>query len=338
MASWQHNGHAQGKSASQWVGSWSDSRSSGASSGWDCRVCGTSNWPKHKVCWTCKVQRSYADVAASAIDKKPVVKPAGAGMSLHAQLDALTKQLVSVVSPSAESVVALSQTPVVAVTVVSNKSQFVSQLQQLEASLAALPDCQDFSAVRAQFVSQINDTKSKIYSTKPFGARLDGCRNALERARNRLGTADAAVQAAAVVRETAANQVTKYEAELAELEALISEDVVKKESSSCLTRLQNEMQSVVDEMSRSPHIESDEASLAMQQMSQLFHHLSAIAVKSQTVACQLGPEVKECIMVEANSVEKARLRTLLLQNGTVMAVPTDVAMGGQIPALAAAGA
>ena len=58
-------------------------------------MCGTHNWPKHKTCWTCKIQRSYADVVAQQPAPRPHVNPRvpNPGQSLQQQLACITKQI-----------------------------------------------------------------------------------------------------------------------------------------------------------------------------------------------------------------------------------------------------
>lgn len=318
------------------MSSWhSNSYGCGSSSGWQCKVCSTSNWPKHKCCWTCKAQRSYAEAAASAsnisFEKEKngaIVQPGrirNAGQSLHQQLGLITKQLVQVAAPASDITCLPVPSPANAA---EDRTALSSQLQQLETSLAALPDCQDFAPIRSQLTKRIEEAKSKICSAKPLVARLDGCRGALERGRQRLATADAAVQAATLARNTAAAQVAKFKSELAELEAMVAEDAKKKESSTCLSRLQKEMQQIVNEMTCSAHVEGVEAASAMQQMAALFQNLSSIALKSQAAslqatlpgsACPTQGAIAAAAPALAQQAEKMRLQQMLIQNASNVA-------------------
>ena len=266
------------------------------------------------------MQRTYAEVAATAngggsLAPAPASQSArgqNAGQSLQQQLGSITKQLAQVVSPIGEA--RASPPEAAGPNTLEDKQALSSQLQQLQASLAALPDCQEFLAVRNQLLKQIEETKTKVSSSKPLGARLDGCRNALERARQRQATAEAALQAATLARDAAKSQVAKYESELAELETLVADEAQKKRSSSCLSRLQKEMHQIVKEMSSSAHVDGTEATVALQQMAALFQNLSGIAAKSQAAAT---------VAAATTPCERARLQQMLQQNASI--VPPTVA-------------
>ena len=295
--------------------------------GWKCRVCETVNWPKHKCCWTCKAVRTYAEVAAApapsiAPAKGASTKVPSPGQTLHQQLSSITKQLGSVVSQSGDVVMTQTptQTPMQVETPDSpqqtgdERQALTSQIGQLENSLAALPPGPEYQCIRDQISTQIAQTKAKICSTRPLGARLDGCRDALERAKHRLTSAESLAQAAIAAQTEAASQVTKLQSELAELENLVAEDTRKKEEGSSLDRLQTQMQAIVGEMSNSIHVDASEAQVAMQQMTQLFQQLSSIAVKSQKAA--IAPQTQ----VMPHGCEAQRLQQMLLQNAIVMPV------------------
>ena len=286
--------------------------------GWTCKVCATENWAKHKCCWTCRAVRSYAEVTAAAAEPDAASfasspqypQTQSNGQILQQQLGMITKQLTQVVSDEIDS----APSEAACLNAAEDKQIISHQLQNLITSLAALPDCPEFSTVRAQIQKQIDDTKAKISHTKPLGARMDGCRNALDRARKRQATAEAAFQAATLAREAADAQVQKYMSELAELETLVSDEAQKKESSTCLTRLQKEMQLVVKERSSSFHVDGSEAALALQQMTALFQNLTDIAAKSQAAAA-------------TSPGEQARLQQMLYQNARQgQSVNEDAAM------------
>ena len=160
----------------------------------------------------------------------------------------------------------------------AERATIVTQLQQVEASLAALPDTAVTQDLRAPLVAKHAELKGKLSATKPLGVRLDGCRAALARARSRLVTAEETVRAAHQARDEAAEQVQQFEAELRDLETVIQPQQSESNSNS-IGRLQSGLEQVVNEMAASPHTSQQEVQSVMAQMTGLFRQVSEISAR-----------------------------------------------------------
>ena len=353
MGSWHKNGY----------------NTKNAQQGWKCRVCDGDNWPKHKVCWTCKAMRSYAEVAASANANHPKpgapTKIVGAkvpspGQTLQQQLSSIATQLGEVVSrqPLTEDVMMSQASPSQTQSLPlpqaaggeEEKQALVAKIKQLESSLASVPEGPECKNIRDLIMQQIDQAKAKISSTKPLGARLDGCREALARAKKRFAAAESLAQSALTAQNVAAAEVTKVQAELTELEGLMAEDARSAAEGSSLEKLQAQMRTIVSQMSCSVHVETGEAQQVMQMMSSLFQQLTCIASKSQMAASaavqpglphpqhqgqalpSLAPQqTLPCLE------EQRRLQHLLLQNAAAVPVEGDSSMGEPIVQVALGG-
>ena len=313
------------------------SSQSWSSAGWQCKVCQQWNWPKHKTCWTCKAMRSYADVAKNVVPPPKVLTP---GQALQQQLTEITRQLSQAVAgpPTAVQGGASPYPPSPGTEPTETPDR--QQLAQLEASLAQLPDMPCFATSRAALIKQITEVKSRVDHTKPIGSRIDSCKAALERARQRLATADAALTAAQSAKEVATQQVSTLEHDLRELQAVVAANAAKQSSSNCLDRLQTEMETVIQEMSTSGAVDGADIASSMQQMVVLFQNLTQIASKSaavpQPVAMEgIGPAAAAAPpapinhdpdrLTDASVVPGARdrLQTLMMANAASHATPLD---------------
>jgi hypothetical protein len=268
------------------------------SNSWTCKLCQADNQAKGKACRNCRASRTYADAVMA---KPPAAAQHQHGHGQHAYQfphrnpangNALQQQLADVVRlmegrsgphPPTPSQTALAPKDG------AERQTLVKQLQQLEASLNHLPDSPEFMDIRAHINAQHAQAKAKLASTRPLGARLDGCKAALERTRHRAATCLAAESAAQFARAEAQAQVVQLESELAELESMVSDDVTKQESTTCLTRLQAEMMRVVTEMAQSSHVDKPEVDAVMASMTSLFQGVTSIAARCQASATAAPP-------------------------------------------------
>jgi hypothetical protein len=257
--------------------------------------------------------RSYAEVAAST-PLPPPVKTASPGQSLHQQISAIASQLGSVVAQDVEMVpqtaAPLQQAPSQQ-DAETEKQAMVAKIKQLETSLASVPDGPECKHIRDAISQQIEQAKTKINSSKPLASRLEGCQAALDRSKKRLAAAESLAQSALAAREIATAEVTKFQAELNEVQSLIAQQATNSQDGSCLDKLHTQMQSIVAEMSSSVHVEVSESQQAMQQMTTLFRQLTGIAAKAQMAALAAAQNTGQ---------EKERLRKLLIDNAVASPV------------------
>ena len=113
----------------------------------------------------------------------------------------------------------------------------------------------------------------------PLGERIDGCRDALSRAKARLQAAATAVAAAQQTHDLAQQQTAQLEAELRELEASVVTTSRQAENSNCIERLQQDMQRVISEMGSSSNVAAEEVQGVLAQMTTLFHAVSTISAR-----------------------------------------------------------
>ena len=293
--------------------------------GWKCKICDADNWKKHKVCWTCKAIRSYAEVVSSqAQDGQQQVKqqaplqpkPGSSGRALHQQIADIASQLGSTISSATTSQAEAPSQGHSQVQEVNRQTQeperqiHVARIRQLETSLASIPEGPEFKHIKDAILVQIEQAKAKVNSSKPLAARLEGCQEALNRAQKRLTETQSLMELATAAREQAKTQVAKYQSELAEVQSLISQQAEATRGGTCLQKLHQQMEAVLSEMSGSSHLELGETQNVMQQMGTLFSQLTGLATKAQLSAqvCQ--------------EQEKLRLQQLFLENAAAKTVDT----------------
>ena len=93
-----------------------------------------------------------------------------------------------------------------------------AQIKKAEQALAALPDVPEFASERAALANKAKSLKREIITAKPMGARYDGTKDALNRAKARRAEAQAAVEVAQQLLQVASDEVVALETELQELE------------------------------------------------------------------------------------------------------------------------
>ena len=152
------------------------------------------------------------------------MRPTSPGQSLPAQFAGIAKQLSEVATDPLQSIAAQEYASQPHGYGADKHSEEKRQLSSLEASLAVLPDEPCFHESRAGIMKRIAELRVVIANSRPLGARIDGCRAALARAKNRLSTAESADQAAQMAKKTAALQVQTIESELKEPEASVVQE------------------------------------------------------------------------------------------------------------------
>ena len=64
----------------------------------------------------------------------------------------------------------------------ASRAEISNQIKVLEAALLQLPDTVAFERARKQLSDDVAEAKRKIIDLKPVGARMDACKEAIERA------------------------------------------------------------------------------------------------------------------------------------------------------------
>ena len=172
------------------------------------------------------------------------------------------------------------------------------QLQQVEASLAHLPEGDDWTSVRQALLDRHSTLRAQPVSARPLGARIDGCRTALERSRARQQAAAEAVEAAMAAQQAAQAQTASLEAELRELEEQVAVNNRTTEGGDCITRLQGDMERVISEMGSSQHITQQEVQAVMSQMTSLFQSVTAISQRVSAAPPPLIPPDTDAAMTQ----------------------------------------
>jgi hypothetical protein len=126
----------------------------------------------------------------------------------------------TVTSPPSASTLLLPTIPARAVEQQSvPRSLLVSQIKSAEAALACLPIDAHFTEQRSALETKVSELKQSITHSKPVGARIDGARAMLCRARKRKEAAVEECTVALAAQEPADREIMQVQLELAELEA-----------------------------------------------------------------------------------------------------------------------
>ena len=278
--------------------------SSSESRDWSCKCCNATNWPKHKACWVCGARRSYAEVTSSNKAQLHTSAPAPApskALSLNDQLAEMMKVLGGAM-PSGQGRPIEQPSGMEVDQQSGDRHDFVQQLHKVEAALANLPDEAAYKSVREPLMHQAEELKRKITGSRPLGARIDGCRGALERARKRHDAASQGVAMATKILESASTEVTRLEAELKELEASVAAHQQMEQKNTCLDRLQADMKQVVQEMVNSHSVRQEDVADSMKHMETLFQGLVSISQQSKLAGhAPAPPSVLEMLCGHTNN-------------------------------------
>ena len=162
-----------------------------------------------------------------------------------------------------------------------DKKELVAKLKAIEQSLAALPEEEWCQSHRLALQAQAGELKKQISNTKSIGARIDGCKGALERALRRQQQAQDAIQEATTKRDSAAQDVVRFQAELRELRELEVDRSIQQQEGGCINRMQSEMAQVLSEMSSSTFVAQEEISAATSRMRELFNGILEIKSRAE---------------------------------------------------------
>ena len=155
-----------------------------------------------------------------------------------------------------------------------SRQALFGRLKVCEQALATLPDEEWCAPQRIAMTQQREALRKQISETKSLGARLDGWRAALERAKQRRAHAQEIAAAAAAAQDKANQDVVRLSSELAELEQHVRSEQTKEQNADCVTRLHSEMSAVVAEMTGSGNVDQAEIAATKSAMEQLFWSLS----------------------------------------------------------------
>ena len=225
---------------------------------WTCNPCGSWNYTSAKKCWKCGIKKSYAQAVAQTQPPATTWQPP-TSQTWGAGLECLATQ------PNA-SATAPPET---------ERAELIRRLKQVDAAISQL-DGPAFEDARAPLMRQQEELKRAISATRSAGARLDGCRGALTRAKGRAEKTEEELARTAAQAKLAQEAVTKLEAELAELEQDLVMQDKQTEGDASLDALHSQMNQIVTQMTGSGNVSMDEVQEATQQMQLLFAGLQTI--------------------------------------------------------------
>ena len=271
--------------------SWSGSSSSSSSSrrqDWTCKLCQCENWAEHKVCWQCKAQRQFAEAHSD---------------------DSVPSQTWSSPSPSPR---AASPSP-------SERQVFAQRLKRAEAVLAQMPaDDEWYASERTRYVQMIAELKKQIIGTKSVGQQIDGCKGALERAQKRHAAALENIAAAEKNRDNAAEEISRLQHELSELEAAVSSQLAQEAESTSVSHMQSVLTRVISEMCGSGNVAPQELDAATSLARSLSSMISEIQGKAKMrVALSHGAQSDTSQMSPPHPVIQHGSPSILTQLGAV---------------------
>ncbi|CAK0811430.1 unnamed protein product [Prorocentrum cordatum] len=163
---------------------------------------------------------------------------------VRAQLNALTETLTKIHEAKALS----NEAP--------NKGHLQARIKQLETALAAIPeDDAELATERASLATQPTDTKRQLLGSKPIGARIDGARAALGRARQRQAEAE---------------QVTALETELQELEASLTTEAPIEATATPESQAYTILGQMIDQLTADEYVHPGHVEAAKTHVRQLF--------------------------------------------------------------------
>ena len=238
-------------------------------------MCDYWNAQQKKKCPQCGIKKSFADALTGSWNPQQQESTSGTAYPCHMETDT-------------ESGISTG----------SNRASLVARIKEIDIALSALPDKDDFKEARQHLTLQKETVKKQIIEAKPMGARMDGCKAALERAVKRRHQAVEALEAAKAAVMEADRHVTSKEAELKQLEAEARASVLSEErpKGTCLDELENSMTKVLQEMEGSGHVQEMHLKEAYGSMSKLFVGLKGISRQAYAQSnTQKGPNILEML-------------------------------------------
>ncbi|CAK0815072.1 unnamed protein product, partial [Prorocentrum cordatum] len=234
---------------------------------WQCSHCHSTNHSP-KTCSVCGLRRSYAAVAASAdpAASAPPPKP-----STRAQLDQITQSLQSTLADVQARVAApragapAAPPDAAAPASAPTRPELVKRLKRYEAALEIYKD-DTADPEHARLTQQISDVKAEISALKPLGAKLDGARQALQRASARREEADKALAAATLLRDTAEAEEASAKEAVAALESQVS----PLDNTDLMTSIQAQLHQLIGALKSDPGVHATHIANAEKHVHDLF--------------------------------------------------------------------
>ncbi|CAK0877917.1 unnamed protein product, partial [Prorocentrum cordatum] len=234
---------------------------------WQCSRCHSTNHSP-KACPVCGLRRSYAAVAASAdpAASAPPPKP-----STRAQLDQITQSLQSTLADVQARVAApqagapAAPPDAAAPASAPTRPELVKRLKRYEAALEIYKD-DTADPEHARLTQQISDVKAEISALKPLGAKLDGARQALQRASARREEADKALAAATLLRDTAEAEEASAKEAVAALESQVS----PLDNTDLMTSIQAQLHQLIGTLKSDPGVHATHIANAEKHVHDLF--------------------------------------------------------------------
>ncbi|CAK0884901.1 unnamed protein product, partial [Prorocentrum cordatum] len=152
-----------------------------------------------------------------------------------------------------------------------NKGHLQARIKQLETALAAIPEGDaKLATERASLATRLTDAKRQLPGSKPIGARIDGARAALGRARQRQAEAEQAVAAALQLQHTVACEVTALETELQELEASLTTEAPIEATATPESQAHAILGQMIDQLTADEYVHPGHVEVAKTHVRQLF--------------------------------------------------------------------
>ena len=251
--------------------SWQSSkvgRFSGEWPEWKCSHCGTGNWEHYgkqaKQCRVCGCKKSYAQAVQSPWQgsfRGTTPPPSSASWSPSAQCP--------------------------------DKSQLQEDIKALQVALDALPAVDDNLELRTSIATKIAGKKSAITAFKPLGARIDGCRGALERALARKANAEKALGEAQAAILQADQEAVQLAQQLQQLESEVATHGEQREQTDSIEGMTAALSKVISEMKSSPLVAPEILQETEAHMTKLLQGIRTImAAATGSLPSQVGAGAK----------------------------------------------
>jgi len=206
---------------------------------WSCRNCARQCNPKCKACPACGLRRSWQAASVSYVTT-PMASPPATPTAPNP----ISQQLSSV-SAMLETTVQQMTTDVVVCPTDSDTSpqarrrELRAQIKAFEAALTQLPEGPLLSATRDTLTAEITRTKKRITELRPVVARLDACREALQRASTRQAQLQETARLTHSALQASKTEVQRFTLQLSSLEAAVAK---QEKSPNCLDQLKGGME------------------------------------------------------------------------------------------------
>ena len=180
----------------------------------------------------------------------------------------------------------------------ASRAEISNQIKVLEAALLQLPDTVAFERARKQLSDDVAEAKRKIIDLKPVGARMDACKEAIERATQRRMQARETLRLASEAVDSSEAEVARLGQELAGLEkAVAQEQDASSKANNSLEQLESGMTAVITDMSGS-RVDPSIIAQAKGQMQLLFESLKKV---SASCAASAAAEAQQQALPAANA-------------------------------------